>query len=36
VRRKEYALTDHVQRYSLADRMAGEIRIFTDYPEEAV
>lgn len=36
VRRKEYALTVHVQKNSPAGRMAGEIKIFTDYPEEAV
>jgi len=36
VRRKEYGLIVHVQKNSPAGRMAGEIRIFTDYPEEAM
>lgn len=36
VRRKEYAVTVHVQKNSPAGRMAGEIRIFTDDQEEAV
>lgn len=36
VRRKEYAVIVHVQKNSPASRMAGKIRIFTDYPEEAV